>query len=74
MYSVCMNDGMSEQINKQINERKDVNKHFALLYHIHRSRSIIEIHILHILNAVEQTKQSLGKVPLIFRSYVEIPC
>ena len=46
-----------------------MNKHFAQLYHIQRNRPIIEIHILH---AIEQTRQSLGKVPLIIRSYVEI--
>ena len=46
-----------------------MTKHFALLYHIQRSRPIIEIHILH---AIEQTRQSLGKVPLIIRGYVEI--
>ena len=54
MHSVCTNDGLSEQTNKQINERKG-EKHFALLYHIQRSRTIIEIHILH---AIEQIRHS----------------
>ena len=51
--------------------KERMNKHFVLLYHIQRSPPIIEIHILH---AIEQTRQSLGKVPLIIRSYVEIVC
>ena len=49
--------------------KERMNKHFALLYHTQRSRPIIEIHILH---AIEQTRQSVGKVPLIIRSYEEI--
>ena len=48
--------------------KEKMNKHFALLYHI---KLVIEIHILH---AIEQTSRSLGKVPLIIRSYIEIPC
>ena len=35
-----------------------MNKHFALLYHIQRSRPIIEIHTLH---AIERISQSLGR-------------
>ena len=48
-----------------------MNKQYALLFPVKRSRRIIEIHILH---AIEQTRQSLGKVLLIIRRYVEILC
>ena len=49
--------------------KERVNKIFAMYFHIQKSRPITEIPILH---TMEQTRQSLGKVAFIIRSYVEI--
>ena len=88
MHEICMSEKQNknknktkkkkkkkqQQKNKQTDKQKKkerVNKHFDLLYHIQRSRPVIGHHILH---AIEQTRQSLGKVHLLIRSYIEILC